>query len=141
MLHGCCCTASNTALAEDCCLLEHPNTLVELKKANVFPWSSRGEHTTCKTHPSLLLAVTSLTYNVQPGGSASRLMKLVLAALKTSPCNTLVSSKLSRVVLQRCARVAEALEVGIMWVNCSQPCFCQAPWGGNKVCLPVHCCP
>ncbi|KAL3160878.1 hypothetical protein ABBQ38_009271 [Trebouxia sp. C0009 RCD-2024] len=33
---------------------------------------------------------------------------------------------------QRCARVAEALEVGIMWVNCSQPCFCQAPWGGNK---------
>jgi len=30
--------------------------------------------------------------------------------------------------------VAEALEVGIMWVNCSQPCFCQAPWGGNKVC-------
>jgi hypothetical protein len=28
--------------------------------------------------------------------------------------------------------VSEALEVGIVWVNCSQPCFCQAPWGGVK---------
>lgn len=43
-------------------------------------------------------------------------------------------------VLQRCARVAEALEVGIMWVNCSQPCFCQAPWGGNKVTPLLHHC-
>jgi hypothetical protein len=25
----------------------------------------------------------------------------------------------------RCQRVAEALEVGIVWVNCSQPCFSQ----------------
>ncbi len=25
----------------------------------------------------------------------------------------------------RCQRVAEALECGIVWVNCSQPCFCQ----------------
>lgn len=32
----------------------------------------------------------------------------------------------------RCQRVAEALECGIVWVNCSQPCFCQAPWGGVK---------
>lgn len=32
----------------------------------------------------------------------------------------------------RCKRVAEGLQVGIVWVNCSQPCFCQAPWGGNK---------
>jgi betaine-aldehyde dehydrogenase len=32
----------------------------------------------------------------------------------------------------RCARVAGALEAGIVWVNCSQPCFCQAPWGGVK---------
>lgn len=22
--------------------------------------------------------------------------------------------------------------VGIVWVNCSQPCFVQAPWGGLK---------
>ena len=29
-------------------------------------------------------------------------------------------------------RVSEALEVGICWVNCSQPCFPQAPWGGMK---------
>lgn len=26
---------------------------------------------------------------------------------------------------ERCKRVAEALECGIVWVNCSQPCFCQ----------------
>jgi hypothetical protein len=24
------------------------------------------------------------------------------------------------------------LECGIAWVNCSQPCFCQLPWGGVK---------
>ena len=29
-------------------------------------------------------------------------------------------------------RVAEAMEAGIVWVQCSQPCFCQAPWGGVK---------
>ncbi|KAF6259119.1 aldehyde dehydrogenase domain-containing protein [Scenedesmus sp. NREL 46B-D3] len=33
---------------------------------------------------------------------------------------------------ERCRRVAEGLECGIVWVNCSQPCFCQAPWGGVK---------
>lgn len=33
---------------------------------------------------------------------------------------------------QRCKRVAEAMECGIVWVNCSQPCFVQAPWGGKK---------
>jgi betaine-aldehyde dehydrogenase len=33
---------------------------------------------------------------------------------------------------QRCARVAKQLEAGIVWVNCSQPCFFQAPWGGVK---------
>ncbi|KAJ4747625.1 Aldehyde dehydrogenase [Rhynchospora pubera] len=32
----------------------------------------------------------------------------------------------------RCQRVTEAIRAGIIWVNCSQPCFCQAPWGGNK---------
>ncbi|KAL4425584.1 hypothetical protein ABPG75_009600 [Micractinium tetrahymenae] len=33
---------------------------------------------------------------------------------------------------ERCRRVSEALECGICWVNCSQPCFVQAPWGGVK---------
>jgi len=33
---------------------------------------------------------------------------------------------------ERCKRITEAVQAGIMWVNCSQPCFCQAPWGGNK---------
>lgn len=32
----------------------------------------------------------------------------------------------------RCKRVAEALEVGIVWINCSQPCGVQTPWGGIK---------
>ncbi|KAK6924899.1 Aldehyde dehydrogenase domain [Dillenia turbinata] len=34
--------------------------------------------------------------------------------------------------LDRCDRIAKAVRAGIVWVNCSQPCFCQAPWGGNK---------
>ncbi|WOG99513.1 hypothetical protein DCAR_0518866 [Daucus carota subsp. sativus] len=34
--------------------------------------------------------------------------------------------------LERCERVTKALQCGIVWVNCSQPCFCQAPWGGKK---------
>eukprot|EP00271_Cylindrocystis_brebissonii_P021793 TRINITY_DN7_c0_g1_i1.p1 TRINITY_DN7_c0_g1~~TRINITY_DN7_c0_g1_i1.p1 ORF type:complete len:504 (-),score=113.26 TRINITY_DN7_c0_g1_i1:577-2088(-) len=32
----------------------------------------------------------------------------------------------------RCTRVAEAMECGIVWVNCAQPTFVQAPWGGRK---------
>lgn len=34
--------------------------------------------------------------------------------------------------LDRCERVTKGLQAGIVWVNCSQPCFCQAPWGGTK---------
>lgn len=30
---------------------------------------------------------------------------------------------------ERCQRVAEALECGIVWINCSQPCFCQVGCG------------
>ncbi|KAJ7515942.1 hypothetical protein O6H91_22G035400 [Diphasiastrum complanatum] len=33
---------------------------------------------------------------------------------------------------ERCKRVSEALQVGIVWINCSQPVFVQAPWGGTK---------
>ncbi|KAJ6882160.1 betaine aldehyde dehydrogenase 1 [Populus alba x Populus x berolinensis] len=33
---------------------------------------------------------------------------------------------------ERCDRVAKAFRAGIVWINCSQPCFCQAPWGGIK---------
>ena len=32
----------------------------------------------------------------------------------------------------RCERVAAAFQAGIVWVNCSQPCFAQSPWGGFK---------
>uniref|UniRef100_A0A2N9IP08 aminobutyraldehyde dehydrogenase n=1 Tax=Fagus sylvatica TaxID=28930 RepID=A0A2N9IP08_FAGSY len=34
--------------------------------------------------------------------------------------------------LERCERLTKALQAGVVWVNCSQPCFNQAPWGGNK---------
>jgi betaine-aldehyde dehydrogenase len=34
--------------------------------------------------------------------------------------------------LQRSARVANQLRTGIVWVNCSQPTFVEAPWGGMK---------
>lgn len=34
--------------------------------------------------------------------------------------------------LQRCDRVAKAFRAGIVWVNCSQPTFVEAPWGGYK---------
>lgn len=34
--------------------------------------------------------------------------------------------------LERAARVANSLRAGIIWVNCSQPTFPQAPWGGMK---------
>jgi len=32
----------------------------------------------------------------------------------------------------RAARVAAGLRAGIVWINCSQPTFTQAPWGGYK---------
>ncbi len=34
--------------------------------------------------------------------------------------------------LKRCERVADALDVGVAWINCSQPAFREAPWGGVK---------
>ncbi|MDP3526249.1 MAG: aldehyde dehydrogenase family protein, partial [Hoeflea sp.] len=34
--------------------------------------------------------------------------------------------------LARCDRVAVKLRAGIIWINCSQPTFTQAPWGGFK---------
>jgi betaine-aldehyde dehydrogenase len=34
--------------------------------------------------------------------------------------------------LERCDRVARGLRAGIVWINCSQPTFVEAPWGGYK---------
>jgi len=34
--------------------------------------------------------------------------------------------------LKRCDRVARAFRSGIVWINCSQPTFVEAPWGGMK---------
>lgn len=34
--------------------------------------------------------------------------------------------------LERCERMTRAFQCGIVWINCSQPCFVQAPWGGKK---------
>lgn len=33
---------------------------------------------------------------------------------------------------KRCERVSRALRAGIVWINCSQPTFTEAPWGGYK---------
>jgi betaine-aldehyde dehydrogenase len=33
---------------------------------------------------------------------------------------------------ETCKKVVRNLEAGIVWVNCSQPTFVQAPWGGYK---------
>ncbi|MFJ4444701.1 aldehyde dehydrogenase family protein [Pseudomonas sp. NPDC089422] len=33
---------------------------------------------------------------------------------------------------KRSERVAHALRAGIVWINCSQPTFTEAPWGGYK---------
>jgi len=33
----------------------------------------------------------------------------------------------------RCTRFVKAFKAGIVWVNCSQPCFVQGPWGGVKM--------
>ncbi|WP_299205547.1 aldehyde dehydrogenase family protein [uncultured Amphritea sp.] len=33
---------------------------------------------------------------------------------------------------ERCDRVARQLKAGIVWINCSQPTFTEAPWGGYK---------
>jgi betaine-aldehyde dehydrogenase len=30
-------------------------------------------------------------------------------------------------------RVANALQCGMVWQNCSQPCFPHLPWGGPKL--------
>lgn len=32
----------------------------------------------------------------------------------------------------RALRVMKEIRAGITWINCSQPTFCQAPWGGYK---------
>jgi betaine-aldehyde dehydrogenase len=32
----------------------------------------------------------------------------------------------------RCTRMANGLRAGIVWINCSQPTFTQAPWGGYR---------
>jgi betaine-aldehyde dehydrogenase len=34
--------------------------------------------------------------------------------------------------LKRCDRVARGFRAGIVWKNCCQPAFIQAPWGGVK---------
>ena len=36
------------------------------------------------------------------------------------------------VMSARAERVARAFRAGIVWINCSQPTFTEAPWGGYK---------
>lgn len=53
-----------------------------------------------------------------------------IAAANDSPFG-LAAAVMSR-DLARCDRVARALRAGILWINCSQPTFSEAPWGGYK---------
>ena len=42
----------------------------------------------------------------------------------------------------RCKRVAAAMETGIVWINCSQPCFTQArsvPLACMRACVQRRC--
>jgi len=32
----------------------------------------------------------------------------------------------------RCKRISRSLRAGLVWVNCSQPCFVETSWGGVK---------
>jgi betaine-aldehyde dehydrogenase len=32
----------------------------------------------------------------------------------------------------RSDRIARAMRAGVVWIDCSQPTFVQAPWGGMK---------
>jgi len=32
----------------------------------------------------------------------------------------------------RCQRIASKLRAGVVWVNCSQSCFVELPWGGMR---------
>jgi len=34
--------------------------------------------------------------------------------------------------IDRCNRVVKKLRCGVTWINCSQPVFVEAPWGGTK---------
>ncbi|KAM0979627.1 hypothetical protein ACFX13_015740 [Malus domestica] len=34
--------------------------------------------------------------------------------------------------LEKCERFATGVQAGVVWINCSQPSFIQAPWGGYK---------
>jgi betaine-aldehyde dehydrogenase len=34
--------------------------------------------------------------------------------------------------IERAERVADRLEAGVVWINCSQPNFLEPPWGGMK---------
>eukprot|EP00277_Geminigera_cryophila_P042517 CAMPEP_0173079002 /NCGR_PEP_ID=MMETSP1102-20130122/14716_1 /TAXON_ID=49646 /ORGANISM="Geminigera sp., Strain Caron Lab Isolate" /LENGTH=511 /DNA_ID=CAMNT_0013950905 /DNA_START=8 /DNA_END=1543 /DNA_ORIENTATION=+ len=52
-------------------------------------------------------------------------------ALANDSCFGLAASVLSKDEV-RAQRMVRGIKAGIAWVNCSQPCFCQAPWGGVK---------
>ncbi len=34
---------------------------------------------------------------------------------------------------ERAERIAREMDAGVVWINCSQPTFVQAPWGGTKM--------
>ena len=53
-------------------------------------------------------------------------MEAVANATKYGLAAAVISSDAAR-----CERVARRMRTGLVWVNCSQPCFPQLPWGGK----------
>ncbi|KAK6153342.1 hypothetical protein DH2020_012981 [Rehmannia glutinosa] len=77
---------------------------------------------------------------VVSGGQYEKVMKFISTAKGKVPQSCMAVQDLSYGLgaavlsqdLDRCERMTKAFQVGIVWVNCSQPCFSQAPWGGRK---------
>ena len=54
-------------------------------------------------------------------------------ALATDPrIDSMKLINITNLLRPRCERVALGLRAGVVWQNCSQPAFIQAPWGGYK---------
>lgn len=73
---------------------------------------------------------SSLTAGAAPAYSMPKLPPLLTAP--RPPRWSHASQAVLSADTARCERVAAAFQAGIVWVNCSQPCFAQSPWGGFK---------
>ena len=70
--------------------------------------------------------------------SSARCSPCAPSATRRRPCGSPTTRRFGLAAavmsadLERCRRVARRFRAGIVWINCSQPTFSQAPWGGMK---------